>query len=142
MASRYKVRALMALTALIAVGGATVGTATGREIRQAWEAHTVATVTAAPPIVAVSPPANRRPNVRPPYSLVLPDCESDGRTLPCVTFDESRWRIVYEYGADYYTYQDVRKCRNRYGTGTPLPCVWPITGRESFRVFARSVDIG
>ena len=141
MAIPYKLRALGALVAIAAVLMATAGTVAGRTARGVWEAHTVAAVTAAPPIVAVSPPVNRRPNVRPPYSLILPDCESDNRTLPCVTVDESQWRIIYAYGGDGYTYRAVRKCRNRYGMGTPLPCVWP-AGGESFRVFARSLDIG
>lgn len=136
----YKWRAAVTAVVLAGIVLGAIGQTAAREIRHRWDQHNVASVQAAPPI-PVTVPSHTRPAVRPPFALILPDCEKEGRSLPCVTFDESHWRIVWEYGRDTYTYQDTRKCHNRSGTGGPLPCVWTI-GHENFRVYARTVDIG
>lgn len=132
MFGSYKARAVVGALMVAASLGAISGQAVSGRIRYAMEGKGAA-VTAAPPITA-----RKATSARARYAVTLPNCESRVRTVPCVTFDEAQWRIVWGYRP--YTYQQVRKCRTVTGSG-PLPCVVRTSG-EQFRVYASSVEIG
>lgn len=67
-------------------------------------------------------PAHRyTPPERGEYAVTLPDCEEGDTTMPCLTWDDHWWRIVWAYTPEYRG-DLVHECRG----GTPLiPCVEP-----------------
>lgn len=97
-----------------------------------------------PPVAPVPtvtvPPVNMGESPIGAFSILLPDCESDRDNMfPCVTFDESEWRIVFALG-DGYDYQVTRECRDRTG-GPVMPCVVRHTDKEQFTLYANHLDI-
>lgn len=77
-----------------------------------------------------------------PYTLTMPDCESDaGAHPPCLTFDESTWRVVTSY--EPYRFMNVAQCNVEDG-GPVIPCVWRNRVAETgeWLVYVNRFDIG
>lgn len=82
-------------------------------------------------MVAAEPADAARKRVH--KSVMLSNCE-DVDTVPCITYDDGKWKRVSSYSP--YRAKVVARCKSKNG-GPKFPCVVAKSVNSKFRYFAK-----